>query len=303
MTETNTLDNPDLSLAEHRAIRDGAPLPEKIQTSEAAAETPAAESAPEPESGEATEETKSEETTETNKPKPKRGLVDEVVKLRQAKRDLEARLAAVSAPKPETAEAQTPAPLAASNDAEPQSDSYSDYGTYTRDLIKWQIRAAQREDAAEAAKAAQQTAAQAKAAAWNDRVVAASAAKPDFQAVAMNVDLPVSPVMGEAITDSDIGADILYYLGQNPAEAARIAKLSDVAQIREIGKLEARLTPDDSGTDESDEEPLKPLPISKAPAPVSRPQGGTISKPNPVRNLEGMTQREYRAYREAGKIR
>jgi signal recognition particle GTPase len=62
----------------------------------------------------------------------------------------------------------------------------------------------------------------------------------DFDAV-ITSRFPVTEAMTEALLESDSGPEIIYYLGNNPQEAARIAKLSPYAAAREIGKLEAKL--------------------------------------------------------------
>lgn len=59
--------------------------------------------------------------------------------------------------------------------------------------------------------------------------------------VRLNDDLKITPLMGEAIKESEIGPEIAYHLGKNPKEAERIASLSPLAQAREIGKIEAKL--------------------------------------------------------------
>lgn len=308
MADQQTLDTPDLALSDYRAIREGNPLPEKTSDAPVVEEKPTAdETAAVPEPAEDPEEPK----PRTDKRPPKRGMVDEIDNLRLKNRALAERLAAIEAsPKPAPLALAPPVdvrpPVAPTENAEPSPDSYSDYGAYTRDLIKWQIRAAQLEDAAKWEEKRARETQQARAEVWKSRVKAAAGDHNDYEAVALNKELPVTPVMAEAITDSDIGAEILYHLGSNPAEAARIAALSQVAQIREIGKIEFTLSQraDAGANDEGEEsEPLQKTIVSKAPAPVARPQGGTISKPNPVRNLDGMTQAEYRAYRESGKIR
>ena len=47
--------------------------------------------------------------------------------------------------------------------------------------------------------------------------------------------------MAQTIQASEIGPDVIYWLGSNPKEADRIARLSPLLQAREIGKIEARL--------------------------------------------------------------
>jgi hypothetical protein len=48
--------------------------------------------------------------------------------------------------------------------------------------------------------------------------------------------------MAHTIQASDIGPDVIYWLGSNPKEANRIAQLPPILQAKEIGKLEATLT-------------------------------------------------------------
>lgn len=63
----------------------------------------------------------------------------------------------------------------------------------------------------------------------------------DYSQVVRNANLPISNVMADAIRSSDIGPDVAYYLGTNPKEAARIHGLSAILQVKEIGKIEAKL--------------------------------------------------------------
>lgn len=97
---------------------------------------------------------------------------------------------------------------------------------------------------------------------WNDRCEDAKQVYADFDAVARNPYLPVSPEMAEILLEMDNGTDVLYQLGKNPEEAARISQLSAVSAARELGKIEAKL----SGR--------KPQSQSKAPEPI-KPAGST----------------------------
>lgn len=68
----------------------------------------------------------------------------------------------------------------------------------------------------------------------------------DFDAVineaAEDGFLPTKGALYEAIMDSDMGEKLAYHLAKNPAEAERIQKLSVFGQLRELGKLEDRLS-------------------------------------------------------------
>ena len=91
----------------------------------------------------------------------------------------------------------------------------------------------------------------------------------DFEEVVFSDGLKITPIMRDALfalssDDSGLSADIAYYLGKNPKEAARIAKLEPVRQLTELGKLELKV----SGKPEETKKP------SAAPAPIS-PVGGS----------------------------
>jgi hypothetical protein len=65
--------------------------------------------------------------------------------------------------------------------------------------------------------------------------------KPDFVERTTAEGLRISDAMGDAITESEDGPALAYYLANNPAEAERIFQLSPASAGREIGKLEAKL--------------------------------------------------------------
>jgi hypothetical protein len=61
----------------------------------------------------------------------------------------------------------------------------------------------------------------------------------DFETVVASVFLPTATL--KAMYESEIGADLAYHLGKNPSEMERIQEMSPNSQIRELGKLEAKL--------------------------------------------------------------
>jgi len=91
----------------------------------------------------------------------------------------------------------------------------------------------------------------------------------DFDDVVYSTDAPVTPVMARALIESDLGADVMYYLGNHPEEAERISKLTQVRQLTEIGKLELKIN-----------EPIKP---SAAPEPI-KPVKPNAANDNPDPN-------------------
>jgi hypothetical protein len=107
---------------------------------------------------------------------------------------------------------------------------------------------------------------------------------PDFEEIAENPDLTVTPSMAFAMKSMGaLAPKILYELGKTPAEAARIARLSPALQIAEIGVIRGRL---ESATKS------KPNPL---PAPI-KPVGAARST---SKGVDEMSMDEYASHRNA----
>lgn len=79
---------------------------------------------------------------------------------------------------------------------------------------------------------------------YQERVEQAIAKYDDYEEVTTNPALKISQPMADAIIASEVGPDVAYYLGINPKEADRIAKLPPFLQVKEIGRLEAKVMAD-----------------------------------------------------------
>ena len=108
----------------------------------------------------------------------------------------------------------------------------------------------------------------------------------DFEDVVYNPKLRITDVMAETIQYSDLGPDLAYWLGSNPKEAERIARLSPILQAREIGKIEVRL---------SDNPPVKKT--TSAPTPISpvtaRSSGSPSHDTTDPRSIKTMNTSEW----------
>lgn len=133
---------------------------------------------------------------------------------------------------------------------------------------------------------------------YHDREDQARDKYDDFEQVAYNPNLPVTEVMAQSIQASDIGPDVLYYLGTNPKEADRIARLSPILQAKEIGKIEASM---------ASNPPVKKTSTAPAPiAPVTARSSGTpafdTTDPRSIKNMstsdwiEAERQRQIKKY-------
>ena len=76
---------------------------------------------------------------------------------------------------------------------------------------------------------------------YHDKEEEARTKYDDFEQVAYNPRLPITSVMAQTIQASEVGPDVIYYLGTNPKEADRISHLAPFLQAKEIGRIEAKL--------------------------------------------------------------
>ena len=122
--------------------------------------------------------------------------------------------------------------------------------------------------------------------AYHDREEEARSKYDDFEQVAYNPKLPVTDAMAQTIQASEIGPDVIYWLGSNPKEAARISALPGLLQAREIGKIEAKLATNP---------PVKRT--STAPAPIApvaaRASGSSAYDTTDPRSIKTMSTSEW----------
>lgn len=119
---------------------------------------------------------------------------------------------------------------------------------------------------------------QAKKQTFKQRETDFAKANPDYIELTRDPSLPLTRDVIELATESEQGAEILYYLAKNREIAERIAELPPVAAAREIGRIEAKL-----------EKPLAPQapsvpkapPVSKAPPPPPRIEA--VEQSSPIR--------------------
>ena len=268
-------------------------LADKPEPTEAAEQTEPVEEAiqSEPEQEEA-------KPTEEKKPNPKlERRFSEITKQREearaearrereAREALEARIKALETPKP-----------VAEEDQEPQPSQFQDAFEYAKALAEFtadkRIAEMKKQEAEERAAQERQRVIET----WANKVQQAKAALPDFDEVVASSDVVVNDDVRDAILESDVGPQILYHLAENDDLAKKVASMSPKAALREIGKLEERL----SAKPAAKETVVK----SRAPAPINPIRGGTAATDVPM-NADGEfhgTYAQWKASRKAGKIR
>lgn len=195
-----------------------------------------------------TADDKKEDKQDEQPGKKGRGYQRRIDKLTRDLHELRGRLdqatAASTKPAEQTPEVMHPdAPTdepsleAFTNDAKYQTYEQA-HQAWTKALLKYER--VQETRAAETQ--AQETAAREQAKVWGDRVEEYRGKTPDFDDTLADCELMISVPMQAAIRDSDLGPAMLYHLAKNPAEAERISKLGPVSAVRELGKIEVKLS-------------------------------------------------------------
>ena len=247
----------------------------------------------------ASEELEEQEEEEPPAAKPKRSAANRIDQLtrnwRETERrleDAERRLAAVQQ-QPQPPQPQAPP-------AQPQVDDFDTYEEYMQKSIDWGV---QKGLSSERQAQARQQAVQAQFAQdqqWKQQMETSAQTHEDFEEVVSNPNIPVSPIMSDAMKGSPVGAEIMYWLGQNPAHCEQIAYMPPLDALKEIGKLEWSIQAQSA---QAPQDPPAPAPkVSSAPKPI-RPVGGKGDSSPTSGYRPDMTMDEYNAWRDKSSAR
>lgn len=259
---------------------------EENETSVAEASETVEESATSEEGQEKPEEA-SEEKEEEGQPKRKGGFQRRIDKLTAQSRakdeeieywrrkalDREEQPRSEAAPAPES----KPKPKVEDFELDDGSGTYN-YAEYAEALAKWTADEAIKQYAA-------QQEAQAKAQEYFDKEVAFAAEVDDYEEVTQVAKGTLQQTRGPgvralagALLDSERGPELLYYLGQNPDEAKRIAQLLPTRAVMALGQLEAQLAEqEEENQGKTEATPPLVTRAPKPPVPVKKPSGGKVA--------------------------
>ena len=257
------------------AFQEWAAQPEVEVASEAEIDTASAtEPASEPET-----------VVEEKEEKLPKGLKKRFSSLTSEIRELRAALAAKPAAVAEVTPGLATPPIEtvkADQAGKPVAANFVTYEQYVEALTDWKLEA---RDALQKQVAARESQAET----VKIQVAAARTRHADYDDVVTN-DVPISPAMAEVMVSSEHGAEIAYYLGSNPAEAARIGKLTPAQAGAALARIEA-------GLEIPSTQPKQRTATTKAPAPPktltgsggnadAEPDGSDFSKWNKWKDRE-----------------
>jgi len=163
----------------------------------------------------------------------------------------------------------SPQPIAQTAEVtdKPQAGQFNDAFEYAEALAEWSAEKALRDrDIAESQRRAEVERANISKA-WIDKVEKFKSETKDFDKVVSNSTTVVSDAVRDAILESDVGPQILYFLASDKDFATKITQMPAIKALKEIGRLEAKF-------EEVPQVEAKTATRSKAPAPISPLKGG-----------------------------
>lgn len=192
--------------------------------------------------------------------KTAREFINELKEESDALRRFNEYLLSKEQPNKVVAAATAPTPVVV--DAKPTLEGCGfDTAKYEESMTTWtqkQVETAKAQGAQQATEATAQ-------AAFNDRMAAYAKANPSVVTVLGNPNLPqLSKDAAALVVESELGPQILHYLGANPDQAVRIARQTPAKQAAAIGRIEGELL----------SKPKQKTPqITRAPNPPTPTQG------------------------------
>ena len=224
------------------------------------------EAAPVEEQEESTTSEETEETADDSSAEPEKkskGVqkrIDELVRQREEERRrserLEQMLHESYTKKPETVQPEVV-------EKPPKEDSFDDYNEYLKAMARFEARQELRQEQDRTRKEQERQQAEQSQRTQQEKIsevlAKGSAEKEDFDLVVRNPSLALTNEMVGIAAESTVGHDVLYFLGKNPEESARISQLPPLSQAREIGKIEARITTKQPKTPTNAPDPIKPV--------------------------------------------
>ena len=149
----------------------------------------------------------------------------------------------------------------------PKEDDFNEYNDYVAARSKYEARVAYREERAAEKNIQAERERMDQDVQFQEKLLDGRDKYDDFEEVAFAKELPITDSVIEALKETDKPDEVIYYLGKNPDEAARIATMrSPLKQAAALGKLEAKISAP------------KPKRKTNAPPPIETLKGGTSVK-------------------------
>jgi hypothetical protein len=251
-------------------------------------------------------ETQIAEQQQNSQHKPRKPLVEELIKTRHERNeararesDANARVAQLQAELEEVRQRLHAQPNVqpAKDDPRPERSQFVSDADYQEALTDWKVdqRIKEREQEQETANV--QAAQRQLADNWQRRLEAAKADLTDFDEVVGNSSIELPNHLFAAVVESDYGPQLAYHFAQHPEEARKLMAMSPTEALKMLGRLEdAMAAPVQKPNQQSVQPAAKQPETSKAPPPIDPLKNASTPVEKPTSQ---MTYQEYKAHRAA----
>jgi hypothetical protein len=138
-----------------------------------------------------------------------------------------------------------PAPVqpSPSQTPRPRADAFQSHEEYIEALTDWKLDQREQQRAQHDAQTREATARQTAQQQWAAREAEGRDTYDDYDEVVSRLSLAetIAPLVADTFRESDVGAALLYYLGQHPKEVSHLNSLPPLAAARWLGQLELRV--------------------------------------------------------------
>jgi hypothetical protein len=118
----------------------------------------------------------------------------------------------------------------------------------------------------------------------------------------VNQSIPMHQGVQLAIFEQENGAEVVYYLGKHPAYAEKLAEMSPLSAVMEVGRLSDRLLKQNpAGPNRAAGGGAPPKPKPRLPAPVKSVSSSATT--STVSTKTATSLRDFRAAKAAGRTR
>lgn len=176
---------------------------------------------------------------------------------------------------------------------EPKAEDFKTVGEYAEALAEYKVEKKFAEREAKRDQEQREQAAQRAQAELNGAITKVAKEIPDYADVIGDSEIDMPPhITVYLATNGETGVRLGYHLAKHPDEYDRIAKLSPIRAIAELGKLEDRITKPKEKAKEPDPEVQA---VSRAPSPITPLEGNNaVVQKDPAK----MTIQELRVYEQ-----
>jgi hypothetical protein len=202
--------------------------------------------------------------------------------LREENKKLAERLAALEGKKPETAQPKIQAP---------KREDFATDAEYEEAMFDYRYKVRRAKEDADAAQNAQQTRLKENFENYQTAVETFKDEHDDWDEV-VNQQLPIHESVYLAIIEQENGPQVTYYLGKHPDFARRLAEMTPLSAVMEVGRLADRLK-----GGQKPEAGEKPKPKPRLPEPVK--PVSTAATSSSLTSAEAAKSRDFRAFKAA----